>query len=363
MTVRKIIELIDFIKSKIGEDGYLSSIRDYLVTIQNNTNNLVLLKELTDRAIEDYLKLENEEIPELLGKVLVNTEKPFTKSGFLKQLYELKEQNYSDPGSQYNTLNSILSEIQTRVSSNIVELDKIAEVVQPFLSKDYSELQTEENAVFAIIFNNEKSYNNLKLLSFELKNWDRGLFIYQQIISEETPKPFEIVEIDQGSIEVVLNLLFDVAKNLLELFKVGFEVYAAYLAYKTIVQDTLLKSYHGNQKLINGEEEREKLLLENIKIAVHKELKKQSKKIKKQEALEKKIEEVTKLVTEHIIKGNSVKLLSASDEKEEIFEREEDKEYHYVKSKANFKKLDEETKHLLIAEYTTKPQIESYEKE
>jgi hypothetical protein len=363
MTVRKIIELIDFIKDKIGKNSFSTKLQDYLVTIQNNSNNLVLLKELTDKLISDYEQLEQNEIPELLEKVMVNKEKPFTDDNFLKQLETLKEQNYSDPGSHFNTLNSIISQIQARVNTNTTELDKISTTVRPFLSKDYSDLQTDTNAIFAIIFNNEHSYNSLKLLSFELKNWDRGLFIYQQIISEETPKPFEIVEIDQGSIEVVLNLLFDVGEKLLDLFKTAFEVYGAYLAYKTVVHETLSKSFRGNEKLIKGEEEREQLLLENVRIAVREELKKQAKKVKKQEALEKKIEEVTKLVTEHIIKGNSVKLLSAPEEKEEIFEKEEEKEILYVKAKVDYKKLDETTKQLLISEFTTQPQIENYEKE
>jgi hypothetical protein len=363
MTVRKIIELIDFIKDKIGIKGFSIKLQDYLVTIQNNTNNLVLLKELTDKVIFDYEKLEEEEIPELLEKVLVHIEKPFTKDEFLKQLKHLKEQNYPDPASHYNTLNSILTQVQARVNSNISELDIISTTIKPFLSKDYSDLQSKENAIFAIIFNNEQSYNSLKLLSFELKNWDKGLFIYQQIISEETPKPFEIIEIDQGSIEVVLNLLFDVSEKLLDLFKTGFEVYGSYLAYKTIVKDTLLKSFRGNEKLISAEEEREKLLLENVRIAVREELKKQAKKIKKQEAIEKKIDEVTKLVTEHIIKGNSVKLLSAPEDKEEIFEKEEEKELYFIKSKADYKKLDEATKQILISEFTTQPQVDNYEKE
>ncbi|MDI9312801.1 MAG: hypothetical protein QM535_21505 [Limnohabitans sp.] len=363
MTVRKIIELIDFIKDKIGKESFSSKLQDYLVTIQNNNNNLVLLKELTDKLFAEFKNLEKEEIPELLEKVLVNKEKPFTDDTFLKQLTTLKGQNFPDPGSQYNTLNSIITQLQARVNSNIAELDKISITVRPFLSKDYSDLQTETNAIFAIIFNNEQSYNSLKLLSFELKNWDRGLFIYQQIISEETPKPFEIIEIDQGSIEVVLNLIFEVGEKLLDLFKTGFEVYAAYLAYKTVIQETLSKSFRGNEKLIKGEEEMEQLLLENVRIAVREELKKQTKKVKKQEALEKKIDEVTKLVTEHIIKGNSVKLLSAPEEKEEIFEKEEEKEILYVKAKVDYKKLDEATKHLLINEFTTQPQIENYEKE
>lgn len=363
MTVRKIIERIDFIKDKIGVNNYSTLLQDYLVTIQNNSNNLVLLKELTEKAISDYIRLEEDEIPELLEKVLVHNEKPFTSDDFLKQLVDLRDQNLPDPGNQYNILNSILSQIQSRVNSNIQELDKISQTVKPFLSKDYSQIQTDDNAIFAIVFNNEKSYNNLKLLSFELKNWDKGLFLYQQIISDETPKPFEIVEVDQGSIEVVLNLFFDVGAKLLDLLKVGLEVYAAYLAYKTVVHDSLIKTYRGNEQLIKSEEEREKLLLENVRIAVREELKKQSKKANIQEALEKKIEEVTKLVTEHIIKGNSVKMLSAPEEKEEIFEKEDEKEVFYQKSKLDYKKLDEQTKQLLISEFTTPPQDENYENE
>lgn len=363
MTVRKIIELVDFIKTIIGSEQYSSVLQDQIVTIQNNPNNLVLLKEITDKTITSFEKLKEKEIPELLDKVLVEKVKPFTQDTFYQQLLDLKEANYPDPGSQYNTLNTILIQIQARVNQNIAEIDKIKETVEPFLTRDFSELQKEDNALFAIIFNNVNSYNNLKTLSFELKNWDRGLFIYQQIISDETPKPFEIVEVDQGSIEVVLNLIFEVGEKLLDLFKTGLEVYAAYLAYKTVIHDNLIKSYKGNLLLLKSEEEREKLLLENVKIAVKEELKKQAKKTKKHEALEKKIEEVTKLITEHIIKGNSVKLLSAPTDKEKVLEKEQEKEYFYIRSKSDYKKLDETTKQLLLTDFTTPPPPNNYEKE
>lgn len=363
MTVRKIIELIDFIKSTIGKEQFSGKMQDFIVTIQNNSNNLVLLKEITDKSIYEYEKLVQNDIPQLLDKVLVGTEKPFTQTNFYQQLTDLKNQNYADPGSQYNTLNSILTNIQARINQNIVELDRIRATVQPFLTKDFSIYQKEENAIFSIIFNNEYSYNSLKALSFELKNWDRGLHIYQQLISDETPKPFEIIEVDQGSIEVVINLLFTVCEKLLELFKTGFEVYAAYLAYKTLVHDNLIKSYKGNQLLIKSEEEREKLLLQNVRDAVREEIRKQTKKTKKQEALEKKIDEVTKLVTEHIIKGNSVKLLSAPEDQVEIIAKEDEKEEFYLKSKADYKKLDDQTKQLLLTEFTTPPPKDNYDKE
>ncbi len=364
MTVRKIIELIDFIKSKIGVDFFATRLQDYIMTIQNNPGNLVLLKDITDKAISDYGQLQYYEIPNLLEKVLVNTEKPFTREKYYQQLIDLKAQNHTAPDELYSHLNSYLTNIQTRVTSNIAELDRILETVKPFLSKDYSELQKGDNVIFAIVFANEKSYNTLKLLSFELKNWNKALFLYQQIVSEETPTPFEIIEIDQGSIEVVINLLIEVGSKLLDLFKTGLEVYAAYLAYKTVVQEQLAKSIDINEKLIRLKEEMEKELLENIKIAVKQELKKQAKQAKKHEALDKKIEEVAKLVTDHIVKGNSVKLLSApADKNEEIMEKENEKEMAYLKTKSEYMKLDEPTKQLLIEKFTILPPEEQYDKE
>ena len=189
MTVRKIIELIDYIESIIGKENYLTLIQDYLVTIDNNTSNLVLLKEITDKAIFDYEDLIAKEIPTLLNKVLVNKVKPFTEDDFIQQLLDLKSANYPDPSSQYSTLNPILNAIQARVNENIVELNKIKAIIEPFLSKDYSEIQNENNAIFAIIFDNEISYENLKVFSFELKKWDKGLHLYQQIVSDENSKP------------------------------------------------------------------------------------------------------------------------------------------------------------------------------
>lgn len=362
MTVRKIIELIDFLQSIIGQKFYSTTLQDYIVTIQNSPGNIVLLKEINDKAIHDYEKLVSLEIPEYLEKVLVNAEKPFTKDNYYNHLIDLKSKNHTDPNTLYNALNSYLTSIQSRVGQNIAELDRISQTVRPFLSKDYSIIQKDNNAIFAIVFSNENSYNNLKLLSFELKNWNRALFIYQQIVSEESPQSFEIIEIDQGSIEIVLNLLFEVGANLLELFKTGLEVYAAYLAYKTVIHEKLVPSYKGNEQLINLEKEREKLLLDNVRIAVKEELKKQSKKTKKQEALEKKIDEVAKLVTEHIIKGNSVKLLSAPIDKEGINDIEEEKELIYTKSKIDYKNLDEATKQQLIQQFTSQPPEENYEK-
>lgn len=358
MTVRKIIELIDYLKNIIEVKGFKLRLTDYMVTIQNNSGNLVLLKEINDKLINDLNILIDSEIPIDLTRVLVNsTNKPFTDDGFLERTITLRDQDVADPTALYNALNLIMSELQIRITENITELDRIKAVVEPFLTKDYSVLQLEDNAIFALIFNNPNSYENLKNLSFELKRWDKGLYIYQQIISNEAPRAFEIVEIDQGSIEVVLNLHFAIADQLLELFKTGLEVYGAYLAYKTTIAE-ITKTYRGNTKLIKSEEEREALLLENVKKAVKDEITKQAKKAKakNQESIEKKIDEVTKLVTDHIVKGNSVKLLSAPETQADSMKiKEDEKEKSLLHNRKNYKKIDESTKLKLLKEFTEMP--------
>ena len=49
MTVRKILELIDLVKEQIGVENYLTKLQDYQTTIQNNSSNIVLLKEILEK--------------------------------------------------------------------------------------------------------------------------------------------------------------------------------------------------------------------------------------------------------------------------------------------------------------------------
>jgi len=101
-----------------------------------------------------------------------------------------------------------------------------------------------------------------------------------------------------------------------------------------------------------------------VKIAVKEELKKQTKKSKKHEAVEKQIEVVTQLVTEHIIKGNSIKLLSAPEvKKEQITEKETIKQNLFLKGKIDYNKLDDISKKLLLTDFITLPSEDNYEKE
>lgn len=361
MTIRKIIEIIDFVKSKLGKGELQTKLQDYQSTIENNSSNIILLKELLDKSIDDLIELKNEDISNLLNKILVGTTKPFALDNYIKKLFGILNKNHTDYSIIYNEMENLFGEMIQDLTRNLEELEKIRKTILPFQEKDFSELQSTDNSIFAIIFTNEKSIGNIKSLSYELKNWNRCLFLFQLIVSKKTPSSFEIIEVEQGSIEVIINLAYEISDKLLDVFKTGLETYTAYLAYKTLVKDNITKTFNGNEELIELEEKREKLMLQNVKEAVKKELKKKAKK-DKEEALEKKIDEVTRLLTEHIIKGNTVKLLSAPEkEEDEVMKKEKERAILYKKSQIDYKKLDKETKLFLIEHFTKSLPIEDYE--
>src|SRR5574343_79672 len=361
MTVRKIIEIIDFAKSKLGKGEFLTKMQDYQSTIENNSSNIVLLKELLDKSIDDLIELKNEDIPNLLSKILVGNTNPFALDNHKKKLFGILNKNHTDYSILYNEMENLFTEMIQDLTKNLEELEKIRKTILPFQEKDFSELQSNDNSIFAIIFTNEKSIGNIKSLSYELKNWDKCLFLFQLIVSDKTPSAFEIIEVEQGSIEVIINLAYEISEKLLDVFNTGLETYTAYLAYKTLVKDNITKTFNGNEELIELEEKREKLMLKNVKDAVKKELKKKAKK-EKEEALEKKIEEVTRLLTEHIVKGNTVKLLSAPENDEnEAMKKEKDRAILHNKSQIDYKKLDKESKLFLIEHFTKSPPEEDYE--
>ena len=60
-----------------------------------------------------------------------------------------------------------------------------------------------------------------------------------------------LVEIQNGSIDVIFNIDLDVAIDLTEIIKTGLKVYGAYLLYKTKLGKEMISSFMGNKKLID----------------------------------------------------------------------------------------------------------------
>lgn len=179
-------------------------------------------------------------------------------------------------------------------------------------------------------------------------------------MKSESPEEISLVEIQNGSIDVVFNIDVDVAVDLVELLKLGLKVYAGYLLYKSKAGETL-QIFMGNKKLIKQEEERDALLLDDIKETIKNKIKEQHKeKLKKDKDIDKssinaKVNDVADTLTDHIVKGNEVKLLSSIpiDDDEEESDRDLSSELREETSTVSerFKKLSPEDQQLLLDKY------------
>lgn len=348
MTIRKLIEQIDYLEQNLKQSGFWETTQDNYNTILNNRQNIVLLKELTEKQVNKLNILLSSETPLFLESILnPNGSEPFSDTDFVQLFQDVLSSNIVDVNQYYNEITPIFNDLISKVTENIEKIETLKSIFQPYLDKDYSLLQAESNAIFSIKFSDEKTIGGLKNLSKEINKWNTGLLIYYNLIKGESPKDIELIEVDNGSIDFVINIDFDIASKFLELIKVGFELFTAYLLYKTNIAQ-ITKSYGDNQKLIDGEKQREQDLLENISIQVEKTIKKQLKEQKKGtkaqiEALDKKIEVIAKLVKEHIVKGNSVKLLSSPEaEKENTALVQKDNQELTEKTKNLFKQLGPE---------------------
>lgn len=144
--------------------------------------------------------------------------------------------------------------------------------IQAVFSK-YSNVETElesedDQAIVSLVFKDLNTTTSLKEFSKALNQWNRTLIIYHTLLMSESPGEIDLVEIQNGSIDVIFNFDFDISIDLIELIKTGLKVYAAYLLYKSKTAREIIDSYMGNKRLIQMENERENLMLDNIKESI-----------------------------------------------------------------------------------------------
>ncbi|MGG8498068.1 hypothetical protein ACQY1Q_16810 [Tenacibaculum sp. TC6] len=220
----------------------------------------------------------------------------------------------------------------------------------------------------SLVFKDLKTTGSLLEFSRVLNRWNRTLLIYHTLLKPEPPKEIALEEIQNGSIDVIFNIDFDIAIDLTELIKTGLKVYGAYLLYKSEKAREIIDSYMGNKKLIKMEQERETLMLDNIKDSIkektieqHKEKLNQGLKIDNVD-IDKKADEISSVLTDHI-KGNELKLLTPpipKNEKDEENEKDISTELRKETSivRERFKKLNTKEKQLLLDKYTIKDEEE-----
>lgn len=324
MNINSLNDYIEQYEIEIINSGFLRDIKDYINSIGQIQNNIIALRDIANKLHIKIDSLYKTDLPENLEKLLAEKVKPFTQTNYIESFENLLNDTEITQGKFSQNLSQILNSLNKEINLNKTEIDKIKKFIEPYLETQEEILVSEEKAITSIIFKDHKTISDLKEFTKNLQNWNKILPIYHQILSSSSPENIEIITVQNGSIDVLINLDVDLAINLAEIFEYGYKSFLAYLSYKKMVKP-IIDGYLGNKKLILGEKEREKNLIDNIGEAVSQRILEQHTNAKKEdtEIIEnstKMIEQVTKLITSHILKGNEFKLLAIPEntENEEI---------------------------------------------
>lgn len=359
MNIESLISKINLFETLIIKSGFKRDINDYLQSIQQGQNqNLVFMKDLSQKVKNKLIECDNYGLESELSLVLRDS-KPFTELDTISKLEDLDNNTEIDGNSYYSKFSEVLMLLIQNLDKNKTELDSVLKIFQKYVSIEKEYEFENEQAVISLIFKDLKSTGSLKEFSKVLNRWNRMLLVYHTLLTSTSPDEISLVEIQNGSIDVIFNIDFDIAVDLTELLKTGLKVYGAYLLYKSKTAKEIILSYMGNVKLIKQEKEREKLMLENIKDSIYqKALEQHKKRLKVDNNIEKtsievKLEEVSSVITDHIIKGNELKLLTAPKEEEED-KKELEKELREVTAivRERFKQLDPSEKQFLLEKYS-----------
>ncbi|WP_114821752.1 hypothetical protein [Chryseobacterium sp. KLBC 52] len=374
MNIESLLNKVNLFESLVLTSGFKRDIVDYFKSIQQSHNqNLVYMKDLSLRIKTSFQNFDNNLLSEELLYLLKNTI-PFTELNITSKLDELDEDSSLEANDYYSNFYHILNTLIESIDENEDEVKKLKDVLNKYSVAEVEQLASEGNALISIIFKDLKSTGTIKEFTKSLTKWNRALLMYYTLLKSDSPEEIDLVEIQNGSIDVICNIDFDVSIDLTKVVMKGLEVYAAYLLYKSKTAKEIISSYMGNKKLIEMEKEREKLMLSNISeilrdtiIQQHKENFKKDKKITK-EGTDKKIEEVSKIIAEHIIKGNEVKLLTYEPQVEK--DKKENESHESSKELAErlrettsivrerFNHLEEGDKLLLLETYIIKEEDE-----
>lgn len=333
MNIEALNENIRLFEYEIIESGFQRDIQDYLNSLPSNRNNIVTLREIAEKISIKLIHIYAGDLPEALKELLPKTSpRPFTENNFSEDLLNLIKDNKVDQNEFYSKINQILTSLNQKLTENTNEIEIIKSFIKPYMKVDVETATEEDLAIISIVFKDKNTITNLKEFTKNINAWNRTLPLYHQILTSSSPKDIKIIEVQNSSIDFVVSFDINIALDLVELFKVGLQCYAAYLSYKKMIAP-ITEAYFGNQKLLKSEKAREDEMLNNISIAIsskideqHKIAVKSDKKIDKN--IDKIVEQVTNLITSHIIKGNDLKLLAfpATDEKDEERKNEIKKE-------------------------------------
>jgi hypothetical protein len=315
MNIDSLNEFIANFRAQVVESGFKRDIGDYVNSLSSLRENIINLRATAKLVQEALEAIHCSDLPDAM-RLLFPKKKPvpFTDQNFHEQVRSLLADKDIQQEDFFAEFQRIINELHASLETNEEEVDRIAEFILPYVKDHQSKITADQKAVFSILFKDKRTISALDEFSKTLASWNRTLPQYHQLVTGKSPSGVEIVAVQNGSIDVVVNLDVNVAVDLAQLFKIGFLAFAAYLLHKKNLQP-MIAGYRNNPKLLAIDKQKDELLLENIGQEVEAEARAQFDRAPKElgsspDNPDIVITQVTRLVTSHIIKGNDVKILA-----------------------------------------------------
>jgi len=314
MNTETLNHYVETFKQQIVDSGFIRDVSDYVASIEANEENVLALKDMARTVLKHLQRINEGELPSAMRQLLPASETPpFTEARFDLKIKTLLDDPEIQQVDFYEGLKDFLTKLRETVSANMEDVEHIDDFIRPYHAAHRKLLAKENKAIVSVILKDKKTTGELSEFSKTIAAWNRALPLYHQLVTRTSPATIEIIEVQNGSIDIVLHLDLHAAMGLVDIFKIGFKAYAAYLIHKKLLLP-VVDGYFGNKRLLKLDEEKESVLLENIREAIAEKALQQhdnaSKVGAKTDNPSKVIEQIANLVTAHIVRGNDLKVLA-----------------------------------------------------
>jgi hypothetical protein len=317
MNIESLIDKIDLFDELVVKSGFKRDVAAWVTALgqAETQSNLITMREMAEGTLRVFDAINVAGLPSAIS-TLLPTQKTFSNLDTESELIELLDDPEIEPTAFYSRLQTILSTLSNQLNTDAKAVERARENLSIYVPVS-TQIAKDEKAIISVIFKDSETITGLKRFSRSLHRWDQAMLMYHKLLKSESPEEIRLLEVQNGSIDVIINLDVDVTLNFLAALAVGYRAFNAYLKWKTDMQD-IVQSYAGNKELLELNSRQESLLLDNIEKAIrstvetqHKAAKKIDKNISK-ESPAVKIDRISALLAEHITKGNEVRLLSAN---------------------------------------------------
>lgn len=316
MNIQSLLEKIDLFKKVVEESGFKRDMEEYLAALSTpeTQSNISSLKDIAEKVRGSLQQIDESGLKEALD-IVCPAEESFTDTDHLIEIQTLLNDPTIETSEFRTKLDDILRKLVDQIELDSNDLKAREKTFREYISTD-DEKTAADDAIMSVILKDVETITSLKKFAKTLERWNQALLLFHQLVKSKSPKEIGLVEVQNGSIDIIVNIDVDVAVDFIVVLTAGYKAFRAFLDYK-LKKEEILSGFSGNKKLLELEKKQESLMLDGIKEEIetkirelHKLRKKEDKNISA-EGIDAAVPRISSLLSDQIVKGNEVKLLTA----------------------------------------------------